>query len=186
MKAGQTREEFPEAGRPLCQEQSCGWSYLCIALSEHRGPLAVIATSAARALRSPWHPPTLFSVVERPVRLQIRSVAETGALTSQRKRCILSSPVNAALPSVPVAATVSDWGLEPQGNGRGCHWHGSQLEASSSSVVCLHGRGHVPAPCAFDSRNPSSSFAQDKGPGLFSAEVSSGVRNGYCHTSSCL
>lgn len=78
--------------------------------------------------------------------------------------------------AVPAAAMVSDWGLEPQGNGGACHQHGSQLEASSS-VVSLCGGWQVSDPRALDSRTPFSSLAH---------EVSLGVRNNHCHSSTHL
>lgn len=78
--------------------------------------------------------------------------------------------------AVPAAAMVGDWGLEPQGNGGACHQHGSQLEASSS-VVSLCGGWQVSDPRALDSRTPFSSLAH---------EVSLGVRNNHCHSSTHL
>lgn len=82
--------------------------------------------------------------------------------------------------AVPVAAVVSDRGLAlpPPGSGGARNRHGSQLEASSS-VVPLCGRSQVSDPPALDSRTPSPPFAQDKGPRLFPAEVSSGMTNGH-------
>lgn len=53
MKAGQTREDSPEAGRLLCREQSRGWPYLCIALSEHRGDCHKCSESSEVPLATP-------------------------------------------------------------------------------------------------------------------------------------
>lgn len=130
------------------------------------------------AVRPPSPPgiPKSSSVQSKgPVRLHVRSVAEVGALFPQRKRHTPSSHPNTALPS-----------------GCACGRHGQGLEAWNpgarrSTLLAwfttrgqrlggLSGGRRVSDPPDLDSRTPSSSFAQDIGPGFFSAEMSSGEK----------
>lgn len=174
-KAGQTEEESPEAGRLFAGTKLGMVSRVPGSAMAPRAPRGT-CRSAGRPLRPPSHPRILFP--KGPVRLHIRSGAETGAPLLQRKQHTPSSYPNTALHlAVPVAAMVSDRGLEPG------QWRGMALAwltaGASSSVVCP--RGGCMSQTQPTLKAEPHPHPLLKGPRIFSAEVSSGVINGHCH-----
>ena len=125
------------------------------------------------------------------LRLWIRGVAETGALSSQRKRHTPSSPTKVTQPSgYACRCHGSRAGLSahspapsptaPAGPGQ----RRGQVTGTAHSVVCLCRGWHVSDPLAL--RAEASSSTQDQGPGLFSAEPPRQGRTDRCHASAHL
>lgn len=112
---------------------------------EHRRPVAEHASRAGEA--GGLHVPQ-FSLVwhEGPLRLWIRGVAETGALSSRGKRHTPSSPGKVTQPSGYACRCRGSWAGLPahspplppaQGSGGAAHRHGSQCDLSGQRVACL-------------------------------------------------